>query len=302
MGPGFHRAYASRLAWRHRLLLALGLALLGFFHPLFALLSPFALLLPSRLWEGRALREIARVTLAYPTALAYGEERLWAEARKAPLKLPPFPHGLLFLYLLALLLALLLAAWRAEGGGAPWTLPGLERPAPHQGASGREGQGEGSRVPGGGVQGNGAPQEEEGSPAHGGGAKGNGTQEGEGISGSGTPQGETPPPSPGGGTLQGKGEGPPASPGARGERASPASEGRAGTGDAQKGPPVLPLTPQGEEAGLLAPGEGGGAALPAPWPGGRPPERVRRGVEVYLEKTLLAPEAQELIRRYFAAP
>lgn len=89
MGPGFHRLYADRLAWRYRLLLALALALLGVFHPLFALLSPLGLLLPARLWEGRALKEISRVSLAYATALAYGEERLWAEAGKVPARLPP---------------------------------------------------------------------------------------------------------------------------------------------------------------------------------------------------------------------
>ncbi|GLV49156.1 hypothetical protein TJA_22580 [Thermus sp. LT1-2-5] len=289
MGPGFHRAYASRLAWRHRLLLALGLALLGLFHPLFALLSPLGLLLPSRLWEGRALREITRVTLAYPTALAYGEERLWAEVRKAPLRLPPFPHGLLLLYLLALLLALLLAAWRAEGGAAPWALPSLERPAPPQGTSGAEGQGEGSPAPGGEARGNGT------------------SQEGEGISGNGAPPGENPAPSPGSGAPQGEGgrERTPASDGARGEKASPGSGARGvgpGPGDTQEGAPVLPLAPLGQEAGLLSPGEGEGALLPSPWTSGEPPERVRRGVEVYLEKTPLPPEARELIQRYFAAP
>ena len=91
MGPGFHRLYAARLAWRYRLLLALALALLGVFHPLLALLSPLGLLLPAWLWEGRALKEISRVSLAYATALAYGEERLWAEAGKVPARLPPFP-------------------------------------------------------------------------------------------------------------------------------------------------------------------------------------------------------------------
>ena len=133
MGPGFHRLYAARLAWRYRLLLALALALLGVFHPLSALLSPLGLLLPARLWEGRALKEISRVSLAYATALAYGEERLWAEACKVPARLPPFPWGLLLTYGLALLLVLGLHLAR------PASLPGpagVERVAPLS----REGQ------------------------------------------------------------------------------------------------------------------------------------------------------------------
>jgi len=82
---GFHLRYAGRLAWRYRLLFALGLALLGLLHPGFALASPLALLLPARLFARRALREISRVSLAYATALAYGEERLWAESRRVRL-------------------------------------------------------------------------------------------------------------------------------------------------------------------------------------------------------------------------
>ncbi|MEJ5338001.1 MAG: hypothetical protein WHT26_12010, partial [Thermus sp.] len=59
-------------------------------------------------------------------------------------------------------------------------------------------------------------------------------------------------------------------------------------------------TPKGPGAGLLSPGEGPGEApLPSPWPEGRPPEKVQRGVEVYLERTPLPPEARELLRRYF---
>jgi len=288
VGPGFHRAYASRLAWRYRLLLALALALLGLFHPLFALLSPLGLLLPSRLLEGRALREIARVSLAYPTALAYGEERLWAEARKAPLKLPPFPYGLLLLYLLALLLALLLAAWRAEGVGGGWSLPGLERPAPPQGASGREEGAERALEGGAGTPREGEEASEGGSfPGQDGIRK-----EGEaGASRGGAPQGEA--------GANGKED---ARPGEREASPGPGKGAGPGAGDAPKGPPVLPLAPEGEEAGLLPPGEGEGASLPSPWPEGKPPERVRRGVEVYLEKTPLPPEARELLRRYFAAP
>jgi hypothetical protein len=281
VGPSFHRAYASRLAWRYRLLLALALALLGLSHPLFALLSPLGLLLPTRLWEGRALWEISRVSLAYPTALAYGEERLWAEARKAPLRLPPFPLGLLFLYLLALVLALLLAAWRAEGAGGGWALPRLERPATPQGASGRE---EGASQARGEETGRDGASERGSSPGQGGGSF---RREGEAPASQGGTSGEV-------GPSQGEGASG-ASPGPRGGVGS-------GTGDVQQGPPVLPPTPQGEEAGLLPPGEGEGEGLPSPWPAGRPPERVRRGVEVYLEKTPLAPEARELLRRYFAAP
>ena len=52
MGPGFHRLYADRLAWRYRLLLALALALLGVFHPLFALLSPFGFCSPHGFGRG----------------------------------------------------------------------------------------------------------------------------------------------------------------------------------------------------------------------------------------------------------
>ena len=65
--------------------------------------------------------------------------------------------------------------------------------------------------------------------------------------------------------------------------------------------PSPPTQAQGPEVGLLGEGEEGEeAALPSPWPAGRPPEAVRRGVEVYLEKTPLPPEARELLRRYFA--
>mgnify|MGYP001774315144 CR=1 FL=1 len=137
MGPGFHRLYAGRLAWRYRLFLALGLALLGLLHPLWALASPLALLLPASLWEGQALKAIARQSLAYPTALAYGEERLWREAGRVRVELPPFPLGLLLAYLLVLSLALALAAWKAPGGRA-WPLfegPSREAPSGPQEAS-----------------------------------------------------------------------------------------------------------------------------------------------------------------------
>ncbi|WP_216641394.1 hypothetical protein, partial [Thermus scotoductus] len=130
MEPGFHLLYARRLAWRHRLLLALPLALLGFLHPFFALASLLPFLLPARLWEGRALREIARASLAYPTALAYGEERLWQEARKLEIPPPPFPLGLLALYLV--LLALALGSWTGlppREASPFWSLPNAGRPA-----------------------------------------------------------------------------------------------------------------------------------------------------------------------------
>jgi len=288
--PGFHLRYAGRLAWRYRLLFALGLALLGLLHPGFALASPLALLLPARLFARRALREISRVSLAYATALAYGEERLWTEARRVRLELPPFPWGLLLAYLLVLLFLLALAAWRPGGGeGGAWSLPGAERPprppgepapgstAPPQVQGGEPGQGaEATRTGGeateaqqGGLESGGVEGQERGlegaAPADSG-AKGPG------------PQGEEP----GGGAGPGLG--------------GPAPE----LGEA---PQVLPPALEGPGQGLLEPGgEGGEGALPSPWPGGRPPERVRRGAEVYLERTPLPPEARELIRRYFGGP
>ncbi|MEJ5337949.1 MAG: hypothetical protein WHT26_11750, partial [Thermus sp.] len=153
--PGFHLRYAHRLAWRYRLLLALLLALSGLLFPPLALLSPLALLLPARLWAVEALRAIARVSLAYPTALRYGEERLWREAKRVTVPLPPFPYGLLLLYLLALLLAL----WRplAPGeGGVPF-LP----QAPQVGAPPSEPRGSGEGRP----QEGGSPPAQEGRPA-----------------------------------------------------------------------------------------------------------------------------------------
>ncbi len=305
MGPGFHRLYAARLAWRYRLLLALALALLGVFHPLLALLSPLGLLLPARLWEGRALKEISRVSLAYATALAYGEERLWAEAGKVPARLPPFPWGLLLAYGLALLLALGLHLTR------PIPLPGpagVERVAPlsregqaQDGAAGEkeaedEAKGEGQAAPLQGkaqgppseAPGEGAPQAEGASPAR--------PKEGapaRALPGTGSPgeeagPAEAPPREDGGGQ-----ETPP-------PQASRRGPGAGGTLEEKEGA-LPPTQAQGPEVGLLGEGEEGEkAALPSPWPAGRPPEAVRRGVEVYLEKTPLPPEARELLRRYFA--
>jgi hypothetical protein len=315
--PGFHLRYAGRLAWRYRLLFALGLALLGLLHPGFALASPLALLLPARLFARRALREISRVSLAYATALAYGEERLWAEARRVRLELPPFPWGLLLAYLLVLLFLLALAAWRPGGGeGGAWSLPGAERPlrppgepapgstAPPQVQGGEPGQGaEATRTGGeateaqqGGLEGGGVEGQERG--LEGAAPAGPGQEEGQGGKGPGEGQG------------RGFENAAPADSGAKG----PGPQGEEPGGGAGPGlggpapelgetPQVLPPALEGPGQGLLEPGgEGGEGALPSPWPGGRPPERVRRGAEVYLERTPLPPEARELIRRYFGGP
>jgi hypothetical protein len=313
--PGFHLRYAGRLAWRYRLLLALGLALLGLLHPGFALASPLALLLPARLFARRALREISRVSLAYATALAYGEERLWAEARRVRLELPPFPWGLLLAYLLVLLFLSALAAWRPGGGeGGAWSLPEAERPlrppgepapgstAPPQVQEGEPGQGEGATRTGeeategrqGGLEGGGVEGQEGG--LEGAAPAGPGQEEGQGGKGP--------------GEGQGRGFDAPADSGAKG--LGPQGEepgGGAGPGlggpapELGEAPQVLPPALEGPGQGLLEPGgEGGEGALPSPWPGGRPPERVRRGAEVYLERTPLPPEARELIRRYFGGP
>ncbi|MFN3369044.1 MAG: hypothetical protein ACK4ZX_06535 [Thermus sp.] len=313
MEPGFHLLYARRLAWRHRLLLAIPLALLGFLHPFFALASLLPLLLLARLWEGRALREIARASLAYPTALAYGEERLWQEARQLEIPLPPFPLGLLALYLL--LMALALGSWT---GPPPretrpfWSFPGAERPATPQGSpnGGEPGEAPGS-----------SPGETAQTPASPGGAQkaepgqshpSPTPQEGKALKPS--PQ-EPPPPSPqapGQGTQaprDGEGE-PRAAKGVPGQEpgepkgAGAPTPGTSGPSPTLEAPAALPLPePTGPEEELLKPGrEGKGQGLPSPWREGSPPEEVRRGVEVYLERTPLSPEAKELLRRYFSGP
>lgn len=291
MDPGFHRLYARRLAWRYRLLLALGLALLGLLDPDLALASPLALLLPARPFEGRALRAIARKSLAYPTALAYGEERLWQEAKKVRMEPPPFPTGLLLAYLLVLLLAL-----------APWKPLEGERPEPRQPPATEApafGKGQGSAreaSPAGEAK---APPREAPAP----GAEGPRGKDGAQAPREGT-KGEEGPPS------SGKGQEGPSLKAGRTPPAGNPAQGPAGErpGGAQGKPPgegqtPLPTPgkiPSGPEAGLLSPGgEGGSGDLPAPWPGGRPPEGVRRGAEVYLERTPLPPEARELLRRYF---
>ncbi len=282
MGPGFHLAYAQRLAWRARLLLALATALLGLLLPPLARLSPLWLLLPARLWEGQALRVIARVSLAYPTALAYGEARLWEAARKVEIPLPPFPLSLLLLYLLVLLLALALPLKAGTSPLFPPQAPSLGSPtlgespggeAPNPTPQGEVGKGE-----------EGTPQEE-GSP-------GTGPVEEPKDQGPGEGQGD-----PEGLRGEGTGEGDP-SPGAQGGPPSP----RPGTGEGEphlEEPQEVAVRPQGEAQGLLEGGGEGGKALPSPWPEGRPPERVVRGAEVYLERTPLPEEARELIRRYF---
>lgn len=285
MDPGFHRFYARRLAWRYRLLLALGLALLGLLYPSLALASPLALLLPARPFEGPALRAIARKSLAYPTALAYGEERLWQEAKKVRVEPPPFPTGLLLAYLLVLLLAL-----------APWKLPEGERPRPGQPPAPEApafGKGEGSSPAGEALGPGEAPAREAGAPP----SEGQGQQDGaqaprEGTGGPG--KGEEGP------AAKAEGRAPVGNPAPGPAGESPGGAQGKPPGEGQTPLPTLGETPSGPEAGLLSPGgEGGDGDLPAPWPGGRPPEGVRRGAEVYLERTPLPPEARELLRRYF---
>lgn len=320
MEPGFHLLYARRLAWRHRFLLALGLALLGFLHPPLALASPLPLLLPAQLWERRALKEITRISLAYPTALAYGDERLWAEAKRVRIPLPPFPTGLLLVYLFALLLVLVLAAWRSPSSPeSPWRLSDGERPvareqAPSPSEDGETGQEEPS--PGKAVRDPAeAPTSEEGQPSAAGpspsredpGSRERGTPYPQAQEGQAPTGGQTPSPGQAGGSP-GQAEGPGSA-----QATSPSQEGLEETGSrgpGTSGPdpqvaspaPSPPLEPEGKGEGLLPPGEAGTTSLPSPWGQGQPPEAVRRGVEVYLERTPLPPEARELLRRYFSGP
>lgn len=279
MGPGFHRLYAARLAWRYRLGLALGLALVGLFHPLWALASPLALLLPARRFEGQALKAIARRSLAYPTALAYGEERLWQEARRVRVDLPPFPTWLLLAYLLALVLALAPALWKKGEGGA-WPPPGVGHTVEPPKAPGTP-----RKTPSPGE-----PLSSEGEKAR---EEGPGGRE-ERAAGE-TPSEPLPQTTPRPGAQEkgkpGSGEAPSGQLPGLGERGS-------------EGPPLRPPPPpSGPEEGLLPPeGQGGASPLPTPWPQGQPPEKVRRGVEVYLERTPLSPEDRELLRRYFGVP
>lgn len=318
MEPGFHLLYARRLAWRHQLLLAISLALLGFLHPFFALASPLPFLLPARLWEGRALREIARASLAYPTALAYGEERLWQEARKVEIPPPPFPLGLFALYLV--LLALALGSW----AGPPsrdtrpfWSLPGAERPATPQGSPDR---GKPAEAPGS------SPGKTTQTPDSPGSTQGTETGQGqpaptpqEGQAPGPSPQEPSPTPPKASSQAPGEGGTPAPADGQGGSRTSPGlsqqepkkpqgagtpTPGASGPSPKVEAPASLPLPkPQGPGQELLWPGEEGkGEGLPSPWRAGVPPEEVRRGVEVYLERTPLSPEAKELLRRYFSGP
>lgn len=317
MEPGFHLLYARRLAWRHRLLLALPLALLGFLHPFFALASLLPFLLPTRLWEGRALQEIARTSLAYPTALAYGEERLWQEARKVEIPPPPFPLGLFALYLV--LLALALGSWTglAPREASPfWSLPNAGRPAIPQTPLEREKPAEAPGASPGKTTPTPDPPEALRSPQ--------GKEPGQAQPAP-TPQEEREPEpspqgsSPGGSPLapgQGtqapsRGEGKPEAtqevpgqePGQPKEAGTP-TPGASGPSPTLEAPTSMPLPePTGSGQELLGPGrEGKGRDLPSPWREGSPPEEVRRGVEVYLERTPLSPEAKELLRRYFSGP
>ncbi|WP_038055057.1 hypothetical protein [Thermus amyloliquefaciens] len=302
MEPGFHLLYARRLAWRHRLLLAIPLALLGFLHPAFALASWLPLLLPPRLWERRALKEIARVSLAYPTALAYGEASLWQEARKVRAEAPPFPLGLLLLYLAILLAALSWGAWGAwtpEAPSPPWSLP-IERPLTQdqEGASRPTNPDPGAKAtptptePGEGKSPL-APEAPRESPLQ---TRARGKRRARGRGGPGgkggnPPQGEEIGP---GARKEASQEGPGPEASAPGASGSPPQAG-------PRHPAHAPDPAPGE--GLLPPGQGGeGQGLPSPWREGRPPEGVRRGVEVYLERTPLPPEARELLRRYFGGP
>ncbi|MDM7323787.1 MAG: hypothetical protein P3W93_002115 [Thermus sp.] len=303
MEPGFHHLYAGRLAWRHRLLLAIPLALLSFLHPLFALASGLPFLLPTRLWERRALREIARISLAYPTALAYGEAPLWQEAKRVRAQLPPFPVGLFVLYVVLLVLALTWGSWTPKAPSTPWPLAGHERPLEEQqeepGPRNGEGRPRGKAPP--------SPQEGEEEPFPGPMTPGestpsqtqapNGEGREEGSKGL-EAQGERPAAAPQG---EGQGEGEPRSRPEEGEKAS--ASGPSGLPPKVETPTLSVPEAIGPEEGLLAPGgEGNGQALPSPWQQGRPPEAVRRGVEVYLERTPLPPEARELLRRYFSGP
>ncbi|WP_027882217.1 hypothetical protein [Meiothermus rufus] len=120
-----HRAWARRRAWRVRLGLAAGLALVLLplawgVHPAWALLSGLALLYPSRWEEERALAELdRRYGLAYRSALEAPPDHPWrnqlqaeAETSLRTARLPPWPWALVALYLLSL--------------GLVWLLPGAQ--------------------------------------------------------------------------------------------------------------------------------------------------------------------------------
>ncbi len=292
MYPGFHRAYAERLAWRARALLALVVLLLGVWHPLGPFVSLFAFLLPARPFEERALREIARRHgLAYQTALEYQDPPLWAAARRVEARLPPFPWGLLGLYLGLLLLAFALRSHPTPSFSPPWVPTVFEAPA------GKEGRKLPLKPP---------PNEKlEGRPGPSE-VQNQGTEE---PLGKATPEkkrfseDETRAKKAGEQGAAKRSPGP--SPQGVQEAPGPRSDEKAGQRPGQgAAPPLLPpplQAPEGPQAPLpLGPGgEAGTPALPTPWPKG-PPQRVLRSAEVYLEKAEPPPEVRELIRRYFA--
>ena len=282
MYPGFHRAYAERLAWRARLLLALLLLPLWLFHPLGLFLSLLSLLLPSQPFEGRALSEIARRHgLAYQTALEYQEDPLWEAAKKVEARLPPFPWGLLGLYLTAFLFLLLLHMPN------PRLAPSLPQMAPEKG---QEAPSE-KPTP--------SPEKAAGAPRSGHleEAKGQGKPADKAPSKTGPAPDQSPK------TPEKPKDLAPTQPLERpGQGRAPGPPGQTPGRGAAPGLPPPQLTPkEGPRAPLpLGPGEGEKASPPppSPWPQG-PPREIRRSVEVYLEKTEPPPEVRELIRRYF---
>lgn len=283
MYPGFHRAYAERLAWRARLLLALLLLPLGLFHPLGLFLSLLSLLLPSQPFEGRALSEIARRHgLAYQTALEYQEDPLWEAAKKVKARLPPCPWGLLGLYLTAFLFLLLL---HMPTSRAPSPLvPSLPQMAPEKGQE--------------------APSEKPTpSPGEKAAKEAKGQGQGQGRPADKAPSKTGPAPWESPKTPKKPKDQAPTQPLERpGQGKAPGPPGQTPGRGAAPGLPLPQLTPkEGPRAPLpLGPGEGEKASPPppSPWPQG-PPREIRRSVEVYLEKTEPPPEVRELIRRYF---
>lgn len=279
MYPGFHRAYAGRLAWRARLLLALLLLPLWLFHPLGLFLSLLSLLLPSQPFERKALSEIARRHgLAYQTALEYQEAPLWEAAKRVEARLPPFPWGLLGLYLTAFLFLLLLH------------MPTPRAPSPFPQMALEKGQEAPSEKP------TPSPEKAAGAPRseHLEEAKGQGQGQGRPADEAPSKTGPAPDQSPKTPTQ------PMEQPG---QEKAPGPPGQTPGRGAAPGLHPPQLTPkEGPRAPLpLGPGEGEKASPPppSPWPHG-PPREIQRSVEVYLDKTEPPPEVRELIRRYFA--
>uniref|UniRef100_A0A7C3DMG2 Uncharacterized protein n=1 Tax=Meiothermus ruber TaxID=277 RepID=A0A7C3DMG2_MEIRU len=123
-----HRVWAARRAWRVRLWLAIGLALLLFplawlVHPAWVLGSLLGLLYPSRWEERRALADLDRqYGLAYRSALEAPPNHPWrnqlqleAAASLRGARLPVFPWAFAALYVLLL--------------GLVWVLPPLRLPS-----------------------------------------------------------------------------------------------------------------------------------------------------------------------------